>query len=144
MAMFLTYFLITTFCTTVIWVQADKGELQTLRRQKREWFIPPKKLMENVDYTNQEFIMKIQWGEETRDNLTYSLIGSAVDEGLFTVNPKNGYVRIHGILDREKTATYEPFTSKVVQTVLAFATLLARQLILLNWKHPHLPSHRRT
>ncbi|XP_060769729.1 desmoglein-2-like protein [Neoarius graeffei] len=107
MAMFLTYFLITTFCTTVIWVQADKGELQTLRRQKREWFTPPKKLMENVDYTNQEFIMKIQWGEETRDNLTYSLIGSAVDEGLFTVNPKNGYVRIHGILDREKTATYE-------------------------------------
>lgn len=40
-------------------------------------------------------------------HITYSLLGPAVDEGLFSVGPKNGYVKIHGILDREKAATYE-------------------------------------
>ncbi|XP_060769704.1 desmoglein-2-like protein [Neoarius graeffei] len=107
MAMFLTYFLIITFCTTVIWVQADKGELQTLRQQKREWLIPPKRLMENVDYTKKEFIFKIRSSEETRDDIIYSLIGPAVDDGLFSISPKTGYTRIHGILDREKKDIYE-------------------------------------
>ena len=40
-------------------------------------------------------------------------------------------------------APLQPFSSKVMQTVLAFATLLARRLILLNWKHPQPPSHSR-
>lgn len=42
-----------------------------------------------------------------RTDVEYSLIGAAVDEGLFSVDRKNGYVKIHGILDREKTASYE-------------------------------------
>lgn len=40
-------------------------------------------------------------------------------------------------------APLQPVTSKVIQTVLAFATLLARRLILLNWKHAQPPSHSR-
>lgn len=43
----------------VLGVEADKGELRTLKRQKREWIIPPKKLFENVDYTNEKFIAKV-------------------------------------------------------------------------------------
>lgn len=35
----------------------------------------------------------------------------------------------------------QPFTSKVTQTALAFATLLAKWLIILNWKLPQPPSH---
>ncbi|XP_053537555.1 desmoglein-2-like protein isoform X2 [Ictalurus punctatus] len=108
MATFLTFcVLITTFCTTVIWAEASKEELRTLNRQKREWIIPPKKLIENVDYTSNEFIAKIRSDEEMRTDVEYSLIGAAVDEGLFSVDRKNGYVKIHGILDREKTASYE-------------------------------------
>ncbi|XP_053486124.1 desmoglein-2-like protein [Ictalurus furcatus] len=108
MATFLTFcVLITTFCTTVIWAEASKEELRTLNRQKREWIIPPKKLVENVDYTTGDFIAKIRSDEETRTDVEYSLIGAAVDEGLFSVGRKNGYVKIHGILDREKTASYE-------------------------------------
>ncbi|XP_034160017.2 desmoglein-2-like protein [Pangasianodon hypophthalmus] len=108
MATFLTFcILMTTFCTTVIWVEADKGELRTLHRQKREWIVPPNKLYENVDYTRNEFIAKIRSDEETRTDIVYSLIGPAADEGLFSVGAKNGYVRIHGILDREKTASYD-------------------------------------
>lgn len=99
--------LITAFCSAVIWVDADEGERRILHRQKREWIIPPKKLYENLDYTREEFIAKIRSDEETRTDVEYSLIGAAVDEGLFSVGRKNGYVKIHGILDREKTASYE-------------------------------------
>ncbi|XP_027026619.2 desmoglein-2-like isoform X1 [Tachysurus fulvidraco] len=108
MATFLPFcVLLTAFCSTVIWVEADKGELRTLHRQKREWIVPPKQLYENVDYTNEKFIAKIRSDEETRENIVYSLLGSAADEGLFSVGKKDGYVKIHGILDREKTAFYE-------------------------------------
>ncbi|KAB5579050.1 hypothetical protein PHYPO_G00190260 [Pangasianodon hypophthalmus] len=109
MAPFLTFcVLITAFCTTVIWVEADKGELRTLHRQKREWIIPPKELYENTEeYIREEFIAKIRSDEETRTDIEYSLIGPAAVEGLFSVGTKNGYVRIHGTLDREKTASYE-------------------------------------
>ncbi|KAF4088863.1 hypothetical protein AMELA_G00059550 [Ameiurus melas] len=99
--------LITACCSTAIWVDADEGEQKLLHRQKREWIIPPRKLFENVDYTEDEYIAKIRSDEETRTDIEYSLIGAAADEGLFTVGRKSGYVRIHGILDREKTASYE-------------------------------------
>ncbi|KAK3545937.1 hypothetical protein QTP70_016961, partial [Hemibagrus guttatus] len=91
----------------VLWVEADKGELRTLKRQKREWIIPPKKLFENVDYTNEKSIAKIRSDEETRENIIYSLLGPAAEDGLFSVGKKDGFVKIHGILDREKISVYE-------------------------------------
>ncbi|KAF5892316.1 desmoglein-2-like, partial [Clarias magur] len=48
----------------------------------------------------------IRSDEETRTDIEYSLIGPEVGK-LFSVNKVTGFVRIHGILDREKTATYE-------------------------------------
>ncbi|KAK3545938.1 hypothetical protein QTP70_016959 [Hemibagrus guttatus] len=91
----------------VIWVKADKAELQTLHRQKRNWIIPPRKLFENVDYTRKDYIAKIRSDAETRTNIRYSLLGPAVDNGLFSVDKNSGLVKIHGILDREKEAFYE-------------------------------------
>lgn len=44
----------------VIRVDADQAELRTLRRHKREWIIPPRKLYENVDYTKDDFIAKVR------------------------------------------------------------------------------------
>ena len=38
-------------------------------------------------------------------------------------------------------APLQPLASKVTRTILAFTTLLARRLILLNWKHPQPPSY---
>ncbi|XP_053337777.1 desmoglein-2-like protein [Clarias gariepinus] len=107
MATLLTFYLIAMICTTVIWVQGGKEEMQIHHREKRAWVIPPTRLMENVDYTNKEYIAKIRSDEETRTDIVYSLIGPSVVEGLFSVDKTNGFVRIHGILDREKTATYE-------------------------------------
>lgn len=31
-----------------------------LRRQKREWIVPPQKLNENMDYTQKEYIAKVR------------------------------------------------------------------------------------
>lgn len=43
----------------VLWVEADTAEPRVLHRQKRSWIIPPKKLFENVDYTQEDFIAKV-------------------------------------------------------------------------------------
>ncbi|KAF5892315.1 desmoglein-2-like, partial [Clarias magur] len=108
MAPFLTLCVFTAaLATAVSWVEADKGEQRTLHRQKREWIIPPRKLEENVDHTNLDFIAKIRSDEETRTDIEYFLEGEAVKTGLFSVGRKNGFVRIHGILDREKAAFYD-------------------------------------
>lgn len=40
--------------------EALAGQNAILRRQKREWIIPPAKLTENVDYTKKEFIAKVR------------------------------------------------------------------------------------
>ncbi|XP_051983851.1 desmoglein-2-like protein isoform X2 [Xyrauchen texanus] len=78
-------------------------------RQKREWIIPPRKLKENVNYMDLEYIAKIRSDEETRTTIRYSLTGPGADRdpvNLFTVGRENGLVKIHGVLDREKTPTY--------------------------------------
>ncbi|KAF4070847.1 hypothetical protein AMELA_G00278230 [Ameiurus melas] len=80
------------------------------KRKKREWILPPTKLRENVDYTKQEFVSKIRSDKETQDKpFEYQLRGPGADQepfNLFVVNPKNGFVRITGILDRENVAQY--------------------------------------
>ncbi|XP_060773606.1 desmoglein-2.1-like isoform X5 [Neoarius graeffei] len=79
-------------------------------RKKREWLLPPTKLQENVDYTKQEFILKIRSDKDTGSKpFEYSLRGPGADKepfNLFIVNPQNGFVRITGILDREKVSKY--------------------------------------
>ncbi|TSK58113.1 Desmoglein-2 [Bagarius yarrelli] len=81
-----------------------------LRRQKREWILPPTKLKENVDYTKQEYISKIRSDKDIKMKpFEYILRGHGADKepyNLFVVNPQNGYVRITGILDRESVSQY--------------------------------------
>ncbi|XP_026062831.1 desmoglein-2-like protein isoform X3 [Carassius auratus] len=92
----------------ILKTSASEGQQKKIR-QKREWIIPPHKLKENVDYTNREFIAKIRSDEETRTSIQYSLTGIGADKppiNLFTVNSETGVVRIHGVLDREKTPVY--------------------------------------
>ncbi|XP_016348517.1 desmoglein-2-like [Sinocyclocheilus anshuiensis] len=87
---------------------ASEGQQKKIR-QKREWIIPPHKLRENFDYTYREYIAKIRSDEETRTSIRYSLTGSGADQppfNLFTVNRETGLVKIHGVLDREKTPIY--------------------------------------
>uniref|UniRef100_A0A4W4DNE3 Cadherin domain-containing protein n=1 Tax=Electrophorus electricus TaxID=8005 RepID=A0A4W4DNE3_ELEEL len=80
------------------------------RRKKREWILPPIKLMENVDYTKKQSIAKIRSDRDSESrSLEYFLTGHGADKepyNLFVVNPKNGFVRITGLLDREEISHY--------------------------------------
>uniref|UniRef100_A0A4W5NDA5 Cadherin domain-containing protein n=1 Tax=Hucho hucho TaxID=62062 RepID=A0A4W5NDA5_9TELE len=101
--------LLLPFILTCLCVVAAEGGGLKLRRQKREWIIPPKRLKENVDYTRQEYIAKIRSDEQYTSKVTYSLTGIGADQNprsLFTVNPNTGLVRVNGILDREKIPSY--------------------------------------
>ncbi|KAF3835611.1 hypothetical protein F7725_028169 [Dissostichus mawsoni] len=43
----------------VISAESGPRRQKTLRRKKREWILPPAKLMENTDYRHKEFIAKV-------------------------------------------------------------------------------------
>ncbi|XP_051951196.1 desmoglein-2-like [Xyrauchen texanus] len=102
------------FCFGLSHVFEVEGRFQhsvALHRQKREWIIPPQILEENVDYTKKEFIAKIRSDKDDFQgkNVRYSLKGIGADRepfNLFVVNPETGYVRITGLLDREKIQQY--------------------------------------
>lgn len=54
-------------------------------------------------------LCQIRSDEQYKSRVTYSLTGIGADQNpanLFTVNPDKGLVRINGILDREKIASY--------------------------------------
>uniref|UniRef100_A0A672Z4B7 Desmoglein-2-like n=1 Tax=Sphaeramia orbicularis TaxID=375764 RepID=A0A672Z4B7_9TELE len=83
---------------------------EPLVRKRREWILPPKPLVENKDYTKEEYIAKIRsdW-EDGRGNIDYSLEGAGASQHpfhVFRVDPKTGFIRVTQILDREKIATY--------------------------------------
>uniref|UniRef100_A0AAZ3RK43 Cadherin domain-containing protein n=1 Tax=Oncorhynchus tshawytscha TaxID=74940 RepID=A0AAZ3RK43_ONCTS len=82
---------------------------KNLRRQKREWILPPAKIYENTDYTKREYIAKIRSDKDKEAKVEYYLAGKGADKppfNLFRVNPENGFVRITDILDREKCPMY--------------------------------------
>ncbi|XP_029355863.1 desmoglein-4-like [Echeneis naucrates] len=82
---------------------------QTVKRRKREWLIPPVQLLENTDYTKREFIAKI-WSDKSQEaKVEYFLSGPGADKpplNLFVINRDTGFVRITGILDREKYSSF--------------------------------------
>ncbi|XP_028818684.1 uncharacterized protein LOC114769657 [Denticeps clupeoides] len=90
----------------VLWSVAGLGsEAEAKRRVKREWLLPPSQLEENVDHTKKEFIAKIRSDKDKDASVLYGLSGAGADQNpfnLFVVNPDDGFVRITGILDREK------------------------------------------
>uniref|UniRef100_A0A7N6FC22 Cadherin domain-containing protein n=1 Tax=Anabas testudineus TaxID=64144 RepID=A0A7N6FC22_ANATE len=86
-----------------------KGNWPPLHRQRREWIIAPRRLLENHDYTGLESIARIRSDKETSQSITYFLRGPGVDQaptGRFSIDRETGFVKIHAILDREEIATY--------------------------------------
>ncbi|XP_076000682.1 desmoglein-2-like protein [Genypterus blacodes] len=89
-------------------VQAE-GNGPTLRRQKREWILAPRRLVERHDYTTYKYIAKIRSDKENFTKIVYSIRGPGVNQepyGIFSVNSDNGFVRVHSILDREEREFY--------------------------------------
>ncbi|XP_034469314.1 desmoglein-2-like isoform X2 [Hippoglossus hippoglossus] len=88
---------------------AAEGNGPRLQRQKREWVVAPRKLKENHDYTGLLSIAKIRSDREYNRTIYYSLSGRGVDQppiGRFSVDSKNGFIKVHSLLDREDIAIY--------------------------------------
>ncbi|XP_010769147.1 cadherin-1-like, partial [Notothenia coriiceps] len=93
----------------VLSAESGPRRQKTLRRKKREWLIPPTKLMENTDYRQKEFIAKIRSDKDIGELLDYFLTGEGADKeplNLFVVDRSTGFVRITQLLDREKRQFY--------------------------------------
>lgn len=80
-----------------------------LRRQKREWIIPPTSVMENDPFMNNPVAIVIS-DIQAYESLTYTISGPGVDQppiGLFVVDPKTGCLNITGQVDREKNPEFK-------------------------------------
>ncbi|KAK2815966.1 hypothetical protein Q5P01_026433 [Channa striata] len=93
----------------ILSVEAKQTKPQTPIRKKREWILPPVKLMENTDYTQRPFIAKIRSDKDKIAKVEYYLSGPGADKPplhLFVVDHETGFVRITGIVDREKYPSF--------------------------------------
>ncbi|KAM9849232.1 uncharacterized protein ACBR49_008487 [Aulostomus maculatus] len=101
--------LLLTVLALLLCMESRVHQSNALRRRKREWILPPIKLTENKDYTKREFIAKIRSDKEKDAKVEYYISGPGADRpplGLFLVNHDSGFVRITGIVDREKYPSY--------------------------------------
>ncbi|XP_004079413.1 desmoglein-2 [Oryzias latipes] len=83
--------------------------LLTLVPVGAHWIVAPRRIVENQDYTTYDSIAIIRSDKENYTTIRYSLRGQGCDEppyGVFSVEEKTGYVKIHQILDREKFSNY--------------------------------------
>ncbi|XP_012730885.3 desmoglein-2 [Fundulus heteroclitus] len=89
-----------------------EGHNGSLRRQKREWILAPRNLVEGHDYTTSKSIAHIRSDKVTEEKIIYSLTGPGVDQdpkGRFGVDRDTGFVKVYSILDREEIAAYHLF-----------------------------------
>ncbi|KAK2822451.1 hypothetical protein Q5P01_022516 [Channa striata] len=101
------FVLLATFLTLVSVGALGNGPV--LKRHKREWVSPPRKLKENHDYTGLASIARIRSDKENYTKISYFLKGPGVDEppyGVFSIDHDTGFVRVLKRLDRELVAFY--------------------------------------
>ncbi|TKS74173.1 Desmoglein-2 Cadherin family member 5 HDGC [Collichthys lucidus] len=95
--------------TLMLIAETRQESPKTLRRKKREWILPPAKLLENTDYTQKPYIAKIRSDRDTKAKVEYFLTGKGADKppyNLFVVDHDTGFVRITDKVDREEYPSY--------------------------------------
>uniref|UniRef100_I3JTH5 Desmoglein-2 n=1 Tax=Oreochromis niloticus TaxID=8128 RepID=I3JTH5_ORENI len=76
---------------------------------KRNWIAPPRKLIENHDYTGLNCVARIRSDKEEYAKMLYYITGPGADQdpvGRFRINHNTGCLRVYSILDREEIAFY--------------------------------------
>ncbi|XP_024921169.1 cadherin-1-like [Cynoglossus semilaevis] len=104
-------------------LSAKGQEMEAKSRKKREWILPPAKLMENTDYTHKEFIAKTRSDNDEKGKVDYYLSGPGANKppiNLFLVDHDTGFVTITDILDREKYLSYNVSSSTCSIVVLFY------------------------
>uniref|UniRef100_A0AAX7SGC8 Desmoglein 2 n=1 Tax=Astatotilapia calliptera TaxID=8154 RepID=A0AAX7SGC8_ASTCA len=77
--------------------------------QKRHWIAPPRKLIENYDYTGLDCVARIRSDKEEYAKMLYYITGPGADQdpiGRFRIDHSTGCLRVYSILDREEIAFY--------------------------------------
>ncbi|XP_053323452.1 cadherin-2 [Spea bombifrons] len=81
----------------------------SLRRQKRDWVIPPINVPENARGTFPQELVRIRSDRDKSLSLRYSVTGPGADQppiGVFIINPISGQLSVTKPLDREQIATF--------------------------------------
>uniref|UniRef100_A0AAX7U693 Desmoglein 2 n=1 Tax=Astatotilapia calliptera TaxID=8154 RepID=A0AAX7U693_ASTCA len=76
---------------------------------KRHWIAPPRKLIENYDYTGLDCVARIRSDKEEYAKMLYYITGPGADQdpiGRFRIDHSTGCLRVYSILDREEIAFY--------------------------------------
>uniref|UniRef100_A0A670I8J5 Cadherin 2 n=1 Tax=Podarcis muralis TaxID=64176 RepID=A0A670I8J5_PODMU len=80
-----------------------------LRRQKRDWVIPPINLPENSRGPFPQELVRIRSDRDKSLSLRYSVTGPGADQpptGIFIINPISGQLSVTKPLDREQIASF--------------------------------------
>ncbi|XP_067274603.1 desmoglein-2.1 [Pseudorasbora parva] len=99
-------------------------------RHKREWVVPFKKIIENVDYSSEPYISKMRSDMDQGVPLRYTLRGPGANQppfGCFIVDEYKGFIRITRPLDREERENYT-----LIGTAWFFNNTIAEDNITVN------------
>ncbi|XP_060679873.1 cadherin-2-like [Hemiscyllium ocellatum] len=80
-----------------------------LKRQKRDWVIPPINVPENSRGPFPQELVTIRSDRDKNRSLRYSVTGPGADQppaGIFSINPISGQLAVTKPLDREQRASY--------------------------------------
>ncbi|XP_053569110.1 desmoglein-4 [Bombina bombina] len=107
--------LVSLQCSCEWQIQANSGKDEKgkiiwkplqLKRQKREWVVPPVHMGEEQDNTKRNPIAKVRSDIEIKQRITYTVSGPGVDRapfGVFLINPRTGDLNVTAArIDREQ------------------------------------------
>uniref|UniRef100_A0A2K6SVK2 Cadherin-1 n=1 Tax=Saimiri boliviensis boliviensis TaxID=39432 RepID=A0A2K6SVK2_SAIBB len=87
-----------------------------LRRQKRDWVIPPISCPENEKGPFPKNLVQIKSNKDKEARVFYSITGQGADTppvGVFIIERETGWLKVTEPLDREQIATYTLFSHAV-------------------------------
>ncbi|XP_031470896.1 B-cadherin [Phasianus colchicus] len=88
----------------------------SLRRQKRDWVIPPIKVPENERGPFPKNLVQIKSNRDREAKIFYSITGQGADappEGIFTIEKETGWMKVTQPLDREHIDKYHLYSHAV-------------------------------
>lgn len=93
----------------IVFPRQPAGSDGHLRRQKRDWVIPPINLPENSRGPFPQELVRIRSDRDKNLSLRYSVTGPGADQpptGIFIINPISGQLSVTKPLDREQIARF--------------------------------------
>ncbi|OXB78381.1 UNVERIFIED_CONTAM: hypothetical protein H355_009152 [Colinus virginianus] len=100
------------------------GAHTALRRQKRDWVIPPIKVPENERGPFPKNLVQIKSNRDRETKIFYSITGQGADappEGIFTIEKETGWMKVTQPLDREHIDKYHIKSNRDRETKIFYS-----------------------